>query len=387
MKAVVKKFLCCAAPAAALMIGAPSVQAAQQAGVESQGAVQPSPVEKSVLPAEHGLSEAAEQYRIIYPSVSGVDGKTPRRDSAAVFIPKGQMPKGGWPVVVWAHGTIGVASGCAPSLNPRTVRDSQYLNTWLSLGFAIVAPDYAGLGSDGLHHYLNTRAEAWSVLDSVRAALKNFPLRNQLVLVGQSQGAHAAFASAGWQPKYAPELNIRMTVLTGTPYFDSETTAAQIFGIEEKATAKGGDPRIPYVFYIYLAAAESLPKLKPSTYFQPTALPVLAEAKTQCITPLTEKVMKEKLNAANSLKPGIQALLEASSEAMRYPTLTINSPVFIGIGDADINVPTAMQQRFAYAVRLAGTEVEVHEYPGLDHSGTVNPSLRDSVPFVLKHLK
>jgi acetyl esterase/lipase len=385
MKPVVKKLLCWAVPVAALTIGVPLVQAAQQS--EAQAAVQPSSVEKSVLPAEHGLTEAAEQYRLIYPSVSGVDGKTPRRDSAAVFIPKGPMPKGGWPVVVWAHGTVGVANDCAPSLNPRTVRDSQYLNTWLSLGFAIVAPDYAGLGSGGLHHYLNARAEAWSVLDGVRAALKNFPLRNQLVLVGQSQGAHAAFASAGWQPKYAPELNIRMTVLTGTPYFDSETTVAQLFGVNDKATPQVGDPKIPYVFYIYLAAAESLPKLKPSTYFQPAALPVLAEANKLCITPLTEKVMKEKLNATNSLKPGIQSLLEASTEAMHYPTLSIDSPVFIGIGGADINVPTVMQQRFAHAVRLAGTVVEVHEYPGLDHSGTVNPSLRDSVPFVLKHLK
>lgn len=98
--------------------------------------------------------------------------------------------------MVWAHGTVGVANHCAPSLNPRSDRDKQYLNTWLSLGYAVVAPDYAGLGSSGLHHYLNARGEAWSVLDSVRAALKQFPLKNELILVGQSQGAHAAFASA-----------------------------------------------------------------------------------------------------------------------------------------------------------------------------------------------
>jgi hypothetical protein len=72
---------------------------------------------------------------------------------------------------------VGVANHCAPSLNPRSDRDKQYLNTWLSLGYAVVAPDYAGLGSSGLHHYLNARGEAWSVLDSVRAALKQFPLK------------------------------------------------------------------------------------------------------------------------------------------------------------------------------------------------------------------
>lgn len=172
---------------------------------------------KSPLPADHGLQEASAQYLIHYTSVSGVDGKTRREDTGAVFLPKGPAPRGGWPVVVWAHGTVGVATQCAPSLNPRSSRDQQYLNTWLSLGFAVVAPDYAGLGSRGLHHYLNARAEAWSVLDSITAALKSFPLSNKIIIVGQSQGAHAAFAASGYQPSYAPALHVLGTVLTGTP--------------------------------------------------------------------------------------------------------------------------------------------------------------------------
>ncbi|WP_058910671.1 alpha/beta fold hydrolase [Entomohabitans teleogrylli] len=341
-------------------------------------------VSKTPLDVQNGLQEAAEQYRIQYPSTSGVDGKTARQDSAAVFIPKGTPPQGGWPVVVWTHGTIGVANGCAPSLNPRTARDSQYLNTWLSLGFAVVAPDYAGLGSDGLHHYLHARAEAWSVLDGIRAALANFPLRNQLVLVGQSQGAHAAFSSAGYQPDYAPELHIQAVVLTGTPWFAPDMSAAQLFASTNGAGTNAGDPKIPYVFYIWLSAADRNPQLKAADYFQSGALEALGKAQSLCITPLTETVMQQRLNAENSLKPAIQTLLEDQTAALRYPTLKVQPPVFIGIGGADINVPTAMQQRFAAAVKEAGTAVEIHNYPGLDHSGTVNPSLRDSVPFVLK---
>ena len=341
-------------------------------------------VNKIALSADHGLQEAAEQYLITYSSVSGVDGKTPREDTAALFLPHGKTPEGGWPVVVWTHGTVGVGRDCAPSLNPRTPRDSQYLNTWLSLGFAVVAPDYAGLGSAGLHHYLNARAEAWSVLDSVRAAMKNFPLANKLVLVGQSQGAHAAFSTAGWQPDYAPELHVRATVLTGTPFFDDTLSADKLFTGE--STGNGGDPKIPYAFYIYLSAADHNPALKPENDFQQKALPLLNEASKLCITPLTQAVMAEKLNADNSLKPAIQSVLKQQTPALRYPTLHINHPVFIGIGGNDINVPTAMQQHFASQVKAAGTDVEIREYPGLDHSGTVNPSLRDSVPFVLHAL-
>ena len=338
----------------------------------------------ATLAADHGLSEAAQQYLMHYPSRSGVDGHSPRVDSAAVFIPKGKAPEGGWPVVVWAHGTVGVAGQCAPSLNERTVRDKQYLNTWLSLGYAIVAPDYAGLGSEGVHHYLNARGEAWSILDGVRAALRQFPLKNELTLVGQSQGAHAAFSSAGFQPQYAPELNIRATVLTGTPYFAIGTTAADILPPAKGDNQNAGDPKIPYIFYIYLAAADADPSLKPEDYFQDGALPLLEQAKNLCITPLTQKTMQAGLNAGNTLKPAIETLLSNGINTMLYPTMRIQHPVFIGIGSADINVPTAMQMRFAEAVKAAGTQAEVHVYEGLDHSGTVNPSLRDSVPFLIR---
>ncbi|MDM7250761.1 lipase family protein, partial [Klebsiella grimontii] len=227
-----RKFL--AATSALLLLSMSAVPAS--AAGDSTDAVSP-------LNAANGLSEAAKQYLLHYPSRSGVDGKTAREDTAAVFIPFGATPEGGWPVVVWAHGTVGVANHCAPSLNPRSDRDKQYLNTWLSLGYAVVAPDYAGLGSAGLHHYLNARGEAWSVLDGVRAALKQFPLKNELILVGQSQGAHAAFASAGYQPEYAPELNVRATVLTGTPYFEKGTTAADVLPPAAGKAPTGGDPK------------------------------------------------------------------------------------------------------------------------------------------------
>ena len=342
-----------------------------------------SEISKTPLEATFRLSEAAAQYRITYPSRSGVDGKSPREDSAAVFLPFGVTPQGGWPVVVWTHGTVGIAHDCAPSLNARTPRDSQYLNTWLSLGFAVVAPDYPGLGSAGLHHYLHARAEAWSVLDGVRAALRQFPLKNALVLVGQSQGAHAAFATAGYQPDYAPELNIKATVLTGTPFFNQFLSADKLLTTVSPAD-KAGDPKIPYVFYLYLSAADQNPELQAANDFQPGALPYLDKAQSMCITPLTRAVMSAGLNVANSLKPDIQAELENQAPSLQYPTLHIRHPVFIGIGGQDINVPVAMQQLFASEVKDAGTPVEIRLYPGLDHSGAVNPSLRDSVPFVLK---
>ncbi|STW07134.1 exported lipase [Klebsiella grimontii] len=41
---------------------------------------------------------------------------------------------------------------------------------------------------------------------------------------------------------------------------------------------------------------------------------------------LNDEVMKAGLNAANSLKPGIDSLLNASVGSMLYPTLKIDHP-------------------------------------------------------------
>lgn len=75
------------------------------------------------LDLARGLSAAAEQFRILYTSTDGIDGKTPVVVSGAYFAPKGNPPAGGWPLVAWAHGTTGIADTCAPSWNPRSERD------------------------------------------------------------------------------------------------------------------------------------------------------------------------------------------------------------------------------------------------------------------------
>ncbi len=339
-------------------------------------------VDRQPLEADHGLAEAGEQFRIRYSSIDGVGGIEAREDTGAVFLPKGPTPPGGWPVVLWAHGTVGIASTCAPSLNVRSPRDIQYLDTWLSLGFAVVAPDYAGLGSQGLHHYLNSRAEAYSVLDSLLAARSVFPLQNRVVLVGQSQGAHAAFAAAGYQPHYAPDVKLIATVLTGTPYFNAQTSAGMLFASQPDPGAP--DPKIPYAMYIFLSAADRDPSLRAAQYFSPQALPVLNEARTLCIDTLTDHSTAAGLNAGNSMQPDIQKLLNQQTPSLRYPTLHIKHPVFIGMGSKDIDVPLIMQQAFARDVAKAGTTTVVRVYEGLDHDATLNPSLRDSVPLILR---
>src|SRR4051794_38782139 len=164
------------------------------------------------------LTSASSNRVVLYRS-TGVDGK-PVAVSGLVSIPKGKTPKGGWPVVTWAHGTSGIADECAPSRdtasNPAHLFNSYIyplLNSWLKRGYAVVRTDYEGLGTPGDHPYLVGDSEGRSVLDMVRAARRVDPsLGKRVVIAGHSQGGQAALFAARLAPRWTPELQIRGTI-------------------------------------------------------------------------------------------------------------------------------------------------------------------------------
>ena len=120
------------------------------------------------------ITSAASAMRILYTStdVRWHSGMIPV--SGTLYLPQGEQPKEGWPLVAWAHGTVGVADSCAPSWTGHKPRDATYVNSWLRNGFAVVATDYQGLGGPGPHPWLNWEAEGRSVLDGIRAAREKY---------------------------------------------------------------------------------------------------------------------------------------------------------------------------------------------------------------------
>jgi pimeloyl-ACP methyl ester carboxylesterase len=332
------------------------------------------------LPRELGLSKAGTQTRILYSSTDGVDGASPVAVSGVVFIPKGIPPAGGWPIVAWAHGTVGIADICAPSWAGRSYRDIEYLNRWLTEGFAIVATDYQGLGTPGPHPYLKTRPAAYSVLDSIRAVLAgDFGLSNKIIIVGQSQGGGAAFATAAFAPSYAPELNVRGSVATGVPYLSQKRLSKPPSSDPNKV-----DPAIAYLLYLGLTLQQTDRNLLAADMFTPKALPVFELARTGCISSLERNVVAAELTAATTLLPGFRNAAASVLASFTYPTLKLAQPIFIGTGAEDKDVATEDQLLLVKDACEAGTTIEARLYSGLDHSATVNASLKDSLPFVKK---
>jgi Secretory lipase len=148
----------------------------------------------------------ARVWRILYHSRSP-DG----RDiavSGLIVAPDDPPPLGGFPVVAWAHGTTGLADECAPS--QLTTPDRIPVPDLWRHGYVVAATDYEGLGTPGPHPYLVGDSEARSVLDSVRAA-QNVTAASAgaaTVVVGRSQGGHAALFAGELARSYAPDIDV-----------------------------------------------------------------------------------------------------------------------------------------------------------------------------------
>jgi pimeloyl-ACP methyl ester carboxylesterase len=329
------------------------------------------------LPANLVLPEASRGERILYSSTNGLNDQDRVAVSGALFWPKGDAPAGGWPIVAWAHGTVGTADKCAPSFAGRSDRDVQYLSSWLKAGFAVVATDYQGLGTPGGHPYLAAKPEGYSVLDSVRAVRDRDGLGERALLVGQSQGAGAAFATAAVAGSYAPDVKLIGTVATGLPYFSKGTLAA---------LARGGDPDVVtptlvYTLLILQLAEQALPNFNPSEYLTERGRQVYDMARTACYREMANAVTSGQVSSKVALAKDPAPVLEKLFPILAYPTVRLEKPVFVGTGEVDRDVPPSMQGALVKDACAANTQVVWRRYPDLDHSGTVNASLADSLPF------
>lgn len=147
-------------------------------------------------------------FRVTYWSTSGITGK-PTQVTGAVFVPPGKAPHLGWPVLAFAHGTIGINPECSPSRTPDLLKSISLVSTYLQLGYAIAAPDYEGLGGPGAHPYLDAKTAGFNLIDSVRALRAVAPdVGKRWGALGGSQGGAVTWAANEQAATYAPELSL-----------------------------------------------------------------------------------------------------------------------------------------------------------------------------------
>jgi pimeloyl-ACP methyl ester carboxylesterase len=266
---------------------------------------------------------------------------------------------GARPTVVIAPGTVGQGTQCAPSIafstgfvvstDPLSVSPNQEAiaaAAWSSMGARVLVTDYIGLGTPGVHTYVNRVEEAHAVLDGARAAdrLGGVPESAPLVLWGYSQGGGATAASAELQPSYAPGLNLKGT-WAGAPPADLAKVLAKVDGNLISGV-------IGFALNGFLARYPQM-RSAVDTAATPYGRAVLNELSTECIG---DVIFKQPFMRTSDLTVDHKSMLEhlyALPEAVkilddqRIGTLRPNSPVLITSGRNDDTVPYGQARQLA----------------------------------------
>ncbi|WP_066910232.1 lipase family protein [Millisia brevis] len=162
--------------------------------------------------------------RVIYSSIDA--NGTPVAVSGTMLRPHAAWTRGGArPAIVMGPGSQGQGDQCAPSrLMENGVEQSErgfrvnydllFINSFLAQGLDVFVTDYIGLGTPGVHTYINRLDQSHAMLDAARAA---GGAQRQVAFWGHSQGGAASGGAAELAQQYAPELQVAGSFSSAPP--------------------------------------------------------------------------------------------------------------------------------------------------------------------------
>ncbi|HRA46476.1 MAG TPA: alpha/beta fold hydrolase [Thermomicrobiales bacterium] len=268
-------------------------------------------------------------------------------------------------VILWAHGTTGIARQCAPSLMNAPLDEGiiPALQPILAHGWTVVAPDYIGLGTEGPHPYLIGAPTAWSSIDAVRAArqMDAFSFGDATVVWGHSQGGAAALWIGIEQPTYAPDVPLAgiAAIAPASDLIGIATTAIHapstgIFMLFALRAYSQVYPDVPWDDAINPADRDAVNKVVDHCLWQPQLVEGLPE-----------------MNGLTALRFDVMAGPVLLRLTENTPLAKITIPVLIAQGTMDEVVPFEVQERFVANWCEAGTVVDYREYAGREHGSIV----------------
>ncbi|QKT11139.1 lipase family protein [Rhodococcus sp. W8901] len=366
--------------AVALIAGAPQILAPAAQAVPAVTPARDDPgsvLESAPLPRSFWLPGTGAAHRITY-LTTGPRGDTPC--TGMVFVPAGPPPPGGWPVIAWAHGTIGDSDTDAPSVNGVDAASSRYVANWLARGYAVAATDYIGLGTPGVPPYLDGKSAAHSVIDSVRAARAvDDRLSSRWAVVGLSEGGQAAVFTAHAATEYAPELDYRGAVAAGVP--SNIETIAPLAGPNFPPQGLAGLTN--FMTFVIAGFRDTHPELDVNSFLTPIGR-TLVDAAPELPYPQFARLAAN-VSVAQMLSRSLNdpALLAALRDYLQVPTSGFDRPLMIAQGATDLTVPLPLTVKLVADMNLAGTRPDFRIYPA-DHIGSLFANEADAVTFVTK---
>lgn len=308
------------------------------------------------------------------------------------------------PLVSVAIGTHGQGDQCAPSklfgqvvnvdshLAPMVEYESIAVNNLLLRGVAVVVTDYEGLGTEGVHTYVNRESEAHAVLDAVRAAQAlpgtSIAPDGPVGFWGYSQGGGAAAAAAELAPQYAPELDVKGTY-AGAPPADLFATLEEIDG----SSLTGA------IGYAINSLVEAYPELRPSldVEINDRGRDMLARVADQCVAETAAAFGFQQTSSFTRSGEPLSVVLDRLPVArelldrQRIGRLTPSAPALVQSGIQDDIVPFGQAAQLATDWCAAGATVQFTENAapamgrglGVNHVAPMLLGLPEATQFML----
>ncbi|HDF5857150.1 TPA: alpha/beta fold hydrolase [Acinetobacter baumannii] len=355
------------------------------------------PVVKVEAYTSTNLGSVAAESSILTYKMLGQSGQEVQATSL-VFTPNTPPPVGGWPIVVWAHGTTGVADVCAPSKAALADSTKDLISKLLAAGYVVVAPDYEGLGTPGIHPFLNVKSEAFSITDAVVAARNYLSQRNLLtskkwVTVGHSQGGHAALGAAQYasraQLEYkgtvavAPASNLGFILIAGEQSVANATLDKKISMYAQLDT---------YTALVTAGIRNTQPTFDYPQVFTPQISSIAQQAETICSGPLgqafgagmTQYVTEHNgtLDGYTRTQPNFMAVplvktfLDKDSQPLQ---VKVTTPIIIYQGLADSTVPKVATDILISNATVVGTKINSYVTGNWDHGTAMSRNVDNIV--------
>lgn len=222
-------------------------------------------------------ARGVSSWQVLYRSTDALGD--PMAVSGTVLVPTREWRgPGSRPLVSYAVGTRGVGDDCAPSytLSQGADYEALFIQSLLNQGWAVAVTDYQGLGTPGLHTYMVGPAQGHAVLDITRAAqqLEGTGLSSSTPVgfMGYSQGGGAAGWAAELAGSYAPELDVKGSVLGGVP---GDLTATAEF--------LDGSPFVAFALMAAIGLDAAYPELDLDGYLNPRGQELIESAQELCL--------------------------------------------------------------------------------------------------------
>ncbi|EJB8410057.1 alpha/beta hydrolase [Acinetobacter baumannii] len=354
------------------------------------------PVVKVEAYTSTNLGSVAAESSILTYKMLGQSGQEVQATSL-VFTPNTQPPVGGWPIVVWAHGTTGVADVCAPSKAALADSTKDLISKLLAAGYVVVAPDYEGLGTPGIHPFLNVKSEAFSITDAVVATRNYLSQRNLLtskkwVTVGHSQGGHAALGAAQYASR--AQLDYKGTVAVapasnlGSILVDGEAQVANAPIDIKIGTYAQLDT---YTALVTAGIRNTQPSFDYGQVFTSQISSIAAQAENLCSGPLYGAFYEGMSNYAKDHNGTLDGFTRTQPNFMAVPLVKtfldkdsqplqvkVTTPIIIYQGIADPTVPKLATDLLISNATAVGTKINNYVTGNWDH-GTAMSSNVDNI--------